>query len=55
MTCTTDTARTYLQPIGALLSEAEALEAQTDASFTTALCIRTFVAFLKWKGRGEEV
>jgi len=35
-----------LEPIGPLLAEAEALEAQTDASFTTALCIWAFVAFL---------
>ena len=52
-TCTTDTTRAYLEPIGPLLAEAEALEAQTDASFTTALCVWAFVAFLKRRGGRE--
>jgi hypothetical protein len=36
----------FLEPIGALLAKAKALEAETDTRLTTALCIRPFVAFL---------
>jgi len=36
----------FLEPIGALLAKAEALEAETDTRLATALCIRSFVTFL---------
>jgi hypothetical protein len=35
-----------LEPIGALLAKAEALEAETDTGLATALCVWPFVAFL---------
>lgn len=38
---------TYLEPLGALLAKAKALEAETDTGLATALCIRPFVAFLE--------
>ena len=46
-TTRTPRACTYLEPIGALLAKAKALEAETDTRLTTALCIRPFVAFLE--------
>lgn len=49
-TCKPCAARTYLEPIGALLAKAKALEAETDTGLATAFFIWPFVAFL---GRGE--
>jgi hypothetical protein len=40
-------AYTYLEPIGALLAKAKALEAETDTGLATALCVWPFVAFLE--------
>jgi hypothetical protein len=40
-------AQTYLEPIGALLAKAKALEAETDTRLATALSIWPFVAFLE--------
>jgi hypothetical protein len=44
---TTRSARTYLEPLGALLAKAKALEAETDTGLATAFCIWSFVAFLE--------
>ena len=43
---------TYLEPIGALLAKAKALEAETDTRLATALCIRPFVTFLEGSVEG---
>jgi hypothetical protein len=40
-------AQTYLEPIGALLAKAKALEAETDTRLATALSVWPFVAFLE--------
>jgi hypothetical protein len=40
---------TYLEPFRAFLAKAEALEAETNASFTAALCIWALITFLKEK------
>ena len=37
----------YLEPLWAFLAKAEALETETNASFTAALCIWALITFLK--------
>lgn len=50
-TCDHAQRATYLEPIGALLAKAEALEAETYTRLATAFCVRPFVAFLE-EGEG---
>jgi hypothetical protein len=40
-------AQTYLEPVGAFLAKAKALQAKADASLTPALCVWPFITFLK--------